>query len=311
MVNVLRIFQGSECIADGVTAWVIDGALNACERAMDVFARVNAAQMAVQDRTTQGNKVAFTIRRTHGSGVAARDHGTRVGQKRTAQATLELRWDDGTDEHVWTLDSQDANGAAWKMVTVQAVNGFGTEVQYTVEGGLWTYTGPLAETYDDTIEAVRNSPLCNVVNSYLQRVNIIAGHSLVMPGDVFTGEIVYPQTTLAGTVNFNGNTGITAFRASSLASFTGHVDLGGCPALTTVQLPGTVALTNGFYFSCNGCALPTATVNAILLAFKNGRGSTTSGTLLLNGGTNGSPTGGTGNANYTALTGAGITVSIN
>lgn len=333
MKNVLRIYQGSQCIADGVTAWVTDGPLSGCEHALDVFPRTRATQLAVVDLGTKGCMVPITIRRVHASGPAATDAGIRCAQARTGQYPLVVEMDDATDTHQWTLSDMDGNGAAWKKVQPQSVNGIGSDISYEVTGGTWTYSGPLASTFSDTIGSPGNSALCNVVNSLLARVNFSPSIKLDLNGKVFAGTIVCGTTSIAdslrisantalngftstvlgsvaGTLNLGGCTALTVFVAQSLSNLTGTVACAGCTALATVVLAASVTTANGFTANFSGCALDASNVDAILAAFAAGLGSTTSGTINVSGGTNAAPTGGSSNADYLALTGAGITVFI-
>lgn len=334
MQNVLQIFQGSECIADGVNAMLVGGALADCEHALDVFARANASQLAVLDLGTKGCTVHLVIRRVHASGAAATDAGLRTSMARTGQFPLIVQLDDGTDVHTWTLSDMDGNGAAWKRVSPQTVNGVGSEIAYEVTGGRWEYDGPLAGTFDDTIGTGSNSALCNVVNSLLARVSFTSSIKLDLNGKVFAGALNYAGTQCADTLRFTNNTGLTSFTAASLGTIAGSLNLGnctaltafsaaslsnltgslilsGCTALAAATLSANITTSNGFTANLSGCALPTANVDFILAAFAAGIGSTTSGTLDLSGGTNGAPTGGSSNADYLTLTAAGITVSKN
>ena len=333
MKHTFRIFQGTQCIADGVTARVEDGVLGAGEHALDVFARANAAQVAVQDLSTKSLTVPLRISRAFSSPVRAIDAGLRTAQARTGQHDLIIELDDDTDTHQWTLSDQDGNGAAWKTVSPERVVGERMVADYEVTGGILAYTGPLAETFDDTIDGVSaNSALCTLLNGVLARVTLGSSDKLELVGQQFAGTLSYAGTSLdgvlkvrtndaltgfsapaltslAGTLNLYHASALTTFSAPALASLTGTLDLGLCATLTTVELPASVAIGNGFYAAFNGCALDAAAVDAILSAFAAGMGGTVAGLLNL-GGSNAAPTGGSSNADYLALTGAGITVSI-
>jgi hypothetical protein len=381
MVNVLQIWRGSVCIADGATAHVVGGVLSSATREMATVLRPRAAQIAVVDLGNTQNAVqSFTISRQFSSSARAQDHALRAAQTAVGQHDLVIKYDDGTDVHTWTLSDINGDGAAWKSAAPPMVNGVRCEMRYEVTGGLWTYDGPLAGTYSDGITEVAADSLTRAIAALLALSGFPDSSELLeLHARSIPGPLVFPGATLAGTFGvFNdatltaltlqntslagaftsfGNSALTtlspallaslagtftctscaaltalAFPAlaslagtlavhscnaltslnlAALTSLTGHANLNSNSALATITVGTSIATTSGFTFNASSCALNTATVNALLAAFAAGLGSTTSGTINLSSGANASPTGGTSNAAYLTLTGAGLTVNIN
>lgn len=120
--------------------------------------------------------------------------------------------------------------------------------------------------------------------------------------------------SLDGTQLSIQSTSITSADFPDLASISNGADLliQSNASLTEISLPVLVLLVDGFELLFNGNALPSANVNeilAIVLAIVTDQ-SLTSGTLALQGGTNGAPTG-QGITDKSDLITAGITVTTN
>lgn len=335
MENTVTIYRGTAALSDGANALINGFPLTQADHALSVFPRANAAQMAVLDLGTKATAVTLEITRQFATEAEAKDHAQRAPQTGTGQYELIIEIDDGTDVHTWTLSDQDGGGAAWKSARTLSCSGLRTVVEYSIEGGTWTYDGPLDSTYSDAIpDAQFNSALCNVLNSLLARVPVDGIIDITLQGTSFAGTVHYPGATLSGTLNVAVNTALNGFAAPSLTSVAGILNLGGCTAMsslsipllasvtgtvnldgcagfTSFTLPASIASANGFDFIATSCALNTTTVNAILDAFNAGKGSTTSGLIALDGGTTSAPTGGSGRASVVALRAAGITVNIN
>lgn len=146
----LTIQRGSTVIADGSSSVLINGfPLPDSAREMAEVMRPRAAQVAVVDYGNNSASVQLAISREFSTEARAKDHALRAGQTALGQYTLVIIFNDGTDDHTWTLSDVNGLGAAWKSAKPAACSGVRAEMQYTITGGTWSYTGPLAATYGD------------------------------------------------------------------------------------------------------------------------------------------------------------------
>jgi len=408
MAATFTLYRGGTLLADdrSLASGFIGGRpLSDVVRQMTEVQRPRAAAVAVVDMGNVSTSVRFTVAREFTGQAASLDHAFRGPQTALGQHDLVIVFNDGTDVHTWTLSDVNGDGAAWKAARTAQSSGVSTALEYTVTGGVWTYSGPFPSTYDDSISSGGVDTLTPAVRRLLALPDFCStsGEMLMLDGRAVAGALVFGGSALAGMFGVMGSTALTSLRFDALTSLGGTARITGCAALVTLTMPllasvggtldihgnssltalafaaltyvpgtmgawnltaltsltfpvfallpgsldlsGNTALTslslaaltslagslnvsggtalvtltvaasigtsNGFTFNASGCALNTASVDAILAAFAAGLGGTTSGTIDLSGGTNASPTGGTGNADYLTLTGAGLTVNIN
>jgi hypothetical protein len=150
MPTTLKIYRGSTLIADGSSSVLINGfPLPESAREMTTVLRPRAAQIAVVDFGNVSNSVQLAISREFSTEARAKDHALRAPQVGTGHADLVIVFNDGTDDHTWTLSDIGGDGAAWQQARPVACSGVRAEIEYSVTGGAWSYTGPLPVTYDD------------------------------------------------------------------------------------------------------------------------------------------------------------------
>jgi hypothetical protein len=188
------------------------------------------------------------------------------------------------------------------LTTVNSFNGYGNTALASVDFSALTTAG--AFLLDGAFTSVSFPSLVTHTDSFFgvygttpNLITITFGALTTLGGDL----IVYNNAALT-TLNLPGLASITA---------TGSVSAWDNPVLTDVSMAASIATGPGFTIALQGCALNTASVDAILSACAAGIGGNTVGTINLSGGTNSSPTGGVANADYLTLTAAGITVNIN
>ena len=116
--------------------------------------------------------------------------------------------------------------------------------------------------------------------------------------------------TISGNLSLSNSYNLVSLELGDSLNISGTVDCSSCLSLATPAF-GVSSLSDGFTITFNGSALAQTAVDGLLSACAAAVGSTASGTIDISGGTNASPTGGTGNAAYITLTSAGITVNTN
>lgn len=240
MVNVLQVWRGSVCLADGSTAKVTGGVLSGATREMATVLRPRAAQIAVVDMGNTQNAVqTLTITRQFSSTARAQDHAIRAAQTAVGQHDLIVKLDDGADVHTWTLSDINGDGAAWKAARAPMVSGVRCETSYEVTGGLWTYDGPLAGTYSDGITEAAPDYLTRAVRTLLALSGFgsTLGEMLMLDGRAVAGALVFGGSALAGMFGVMGSTALTSLRFDALTSLGGTARITGCAALVTLTMP--------------------------------------------------------------------------
>lgn len=162
---------------------------------------------------------------------------------------------------------------------------YGTVIQFQAANDLLTFSAPNLVTWDGS--------------GALTFINCTAITSISLP---------LLATVPAGAPTFTGNTALTTLNLASLQSAGLGMSTANSTLLSNLTL-GPLVLTNTKVYNFSNCALPSATVNYIL-ARGVASASFVTGTINLNGGTNGAPTG-QGIADKATLIGRGCTVSTN
>lgn len=115
-------------------------------------------------------------------------------------------------------------------------------------------------------------------------------------------------TSIGGFLNVSGCSSMTSMSFNSITSIVSDITCDSCAALSSVSLP-LLVVSNGTTVRFMVDALSQASVDSILsTCFASG---VTTCTIILDGGTNSSPTGGMANFDYIQLIANGNTVSIN
>lgn len=166
-----------------------------------------------------------------------------------------------------------------------------------------------------SLTSVGLSGLVNLALINLQSCNLTG--NLDLSPCVALGNVDYHNNPLITSVTLTGLTLLEGVEGDH-CNVTGTLDLSTCSSMIDMDSSNNALLTVGNigtstqwnFVAFFACGLTVASVNDILSKLA-ANCLLNAGTCNLNGGSNGSPTGGILNADYVALTGAGWTVNIN